>query len=119
MLCLKHGVKQIPKKCSVKGCNKFAKRRGVLCISHGAVGNYKRCSSVERYNALAQNGDVYHLDEAQVYKPHSCTQRAKVTALDSDDEEELLGALFYKLSRTAQLRAELAQLQKGNANSDT
>ena len=48
MLCLKHGVKQIPKKCTVKDCDKFAKRRGV-CISH-------RSWRTEDYNKGAIQG---------------------------------------------------------------
>ena len=60
-----------------------------------------------------------HLDEEQIYKPHSYTKQAKITTLDSDedfDEEEELGALIYRFSRTAKMRAEQAQSQKGNVN---
>ena len=66
--------------------------------------------------AMVQGGVSIH-HQAYVYKPHSCTKQAKTTALDSDDEEEeLLGELIYRFSRTAQLRAAHAQLQKGNAS---
>ena len=39
---IKHGRKQQPKKCSHEVYDEFAQRRGV-CISHGAVVNYKQC----------------------------------------------------------------------------
>ena len=110
------GICRIPKKCSVEGCDKFA-HRGGFCRSP-ARANDKRCC-VDGCDKLAQNGGICHLDEEQVYTPHSCTKPAKITALDfgeedsDEEEEELIGALIYKFSRTAQLRAEQAQLQKG------
>ena len=134
------------KRCSVEGCDKLAQAQGV-CLSHGAVVKRYVCSIdgcdnlrqrggfckqthmgdavTKRYRteycsegAMVQGGVSIH-HQAYVYKPHSCTKQAKITALDFDEEdsdeeeEELIGALIYKFSRTAQLRAEQAQLQKG------
>ena len=79
----------------------------------------KRCRTEDCNKGAIVQGGVSISHPTDVYKPHSCTKQAVITGLDSDDEEEeLIGALIYRFSRTAQLRAAQAQLQKGNANSD-
>ena len=49
-----------------------------------------------------KQGKPSHLDEKQINKPRSYS---KLAMFDSDEEEEL-GALIYKSSRTAKMRAE-------------
>ena len=100
-ICRKHGEKQIFKRCSVDGCDRRVWNGGVC---------YKHRSMVLALGGGTEVDTTYYESESK--RTHSsenqvCENQSTVSSANLySDEEEELGALIYKSSRTAKMRAE-------------